>query len=107
MSEIDRARFPALHAFLSGYLHQDFEIEYGGIENAIRVFVRDTSLDERQALLGEVRAVMALTTDWAWPDVQGAFSTLGSAWVPETREALEVFTRAVADAATSGNRMSG
>jgi len=82
------AEFPALRAFLSGYLHQDFTLEHASPSDALSAFLASASDDDRDALRHEWHAFVAASKDRPWRDLRQAFSDLGGAWRPPSRAAL-------------------
>jgi CdiI immunity protein len=90
-----RDQFPALHAFLTGYLHEDFVGEHKTPRGASRAFRRDAQPAEQRALEEEAARFIALSAEWPWRDVRHAFSDLGARWAPRSRAALVEFLRKV------------
>ena len=81
--------FPHLRAFLSGYLHQDFLIDYASASDALRAFLAEANADERQALREEWGAFRDAMAHADWKEVRTLLAELGSAWRPVNRRALE------------------
>lgn len=75
--------FPQLESFFSGYLHEDFRVEYGSPEGALRAWRMDATARESQQLDQEAELLLtaAATTPF---DAIAAFvrRDLGSAWRP-------------------------
>jgi hypothetical protein len=88
--------FPALAAFLSGYLHEDFALDYRTPDGARRAFEKDASDKERRALRDETKRFRDLTKDWARNDRLAAFTGLGAAWLPASDGELTAFLEALA-----------
>jgi hypothetical protein len=82
------AAFPALRAFLSGYLHQDFALEHASPTDALNAFLASASDEERDALRRDWHAFVAASKDRSWRDLRQAFSDLGGAWRPPSRAVL-------------------
>ena len=99
---IDRARFPALADFLSGYLHQDFRLAHELPVDAYRAYRMDASTREMAALLRESRTFLDLTAKQSWPMMRDAFAKLGGAWRPPSRAALERFLATLGDTSMRG-----
>jgi len=81
--------FPALRAFLRGYLHQDFPAVHGSIRDAAAAFRADASADERDRLVQELESLAHLFASRP-ARLLHEFMTheLGSAWEPESRREL-------------------
>jgi hypothetical protein len=77
------AAFPQLESFFSRYLHEDFLIEYGSPEGALRAWRLDASARERQQLDREAARLVAAASTTSF-DTIAAFvrRDLGSAWRP-------------------------
>ena len=84
----DPAKFPALSAFLAGYLHQDFQLDHQTPAGAARAFHRDADATDRAALSKEAARFLAATESIDWSLVRDALDRLGSAWAPRTRADL-------------------
>lgn len=75
-----RTDFPALRAFLRGYLHQDMQDEYGSAENAAKQFWRDADAEQRKATAQEWKKLTAQFKDRPLPELNRALTgDLGSA----------------------------
>ena len=88
-ASLTAGKFPALAAFLKGYLHQDFPEEHGSVSAAVAAFCRDASAEERGRLAAELARLLAQAK--ALPSsVVGRFVTrdLGSAWSPGSTSEL-------------------
>jgi hypothetical protein len=59
--EIIAADFPALHAFLRGYFHEDVADEYGTPGEAADQFCEDAQTDERIPVAREWQQLLELT----------------------------------------------
>ena len=91
-------RYPALHAFARGYLHEDFEAEYGTPRAALEAFLAAASPAERRALAREAGRLHRRIVGWPVARVRELLrDELGCAWWPA--RASEV--RALLDAAVS------
>ena len=92
-----RAQFPALTAFLQGYLHEDFVSEHGTAVAAARAFVGDATPAERSALLHEWHAFLAATSAWTIAEIAALLTReLGGAWAPSSRHDLDDVVAAIA-----------
>jgi hypothetical protein len=96
-AEISAKQFPALRAFMRGYLHQDFGEEYGSVEGAVRAFCEDASAGERKSVTGEwdlfLKAVRGKSVDEVNALLGGV---LGSRWNAESLDDLQLVTRVLA-----------
>jgi len=80
---VSREEFPELAAFVRGYLHEDYLVEYGSAEAARDVFLADASADERRALADECRAFLATVAGQPVSVVRRILThDLGCAWRP-------------------------
>src|SRR5213075_1439922 len=80
---------PHLSAFLSGYLHQDFRLDYETPAEALAGFLAECSPAERRGLTKDWRTFTTAIEGQPWRDVRKGFLALGGAWVPPSRAALE------------------
>ena len=94
------SELPALAAFLSGYLHEDFVAEHETPEGAIRAFARDATAAERKQLARDLKRYLVMSADWSWRDIRRGWTGLGGAWAPRSRQALSEFEARV-DAVSS------
>ncbi len=80
---LSAARFPHLESFFSGYLHEDYVVDHGSPEGALRAWRLDASTKENQRLDEEARQLL-LVADTLPFDQIAAFirRDLGSAWKP-------------------------
>ena len=86
-------QFPALAQFLSGYLHEDFVLDYKTADGARDAFLKDASVRERAAVVKELEQFMAASEAASWADARTSFSAIGGAWMPKSRVALSDFAR--------------
>ena len=89
------ADFPALREFFSGYLHQDFQDEYGSAAGAAKAFRNDASDSEIEAVRREWKAWRAGLDKTSADEIAQAARKLGAAWQPEVFEDLERVERAL------------
>jgi hypothetical protein len=77
------ASFPHLESFFSGYLHEDFLVEYGSPEGALRAWRMDASAKESQQLDREAARLLEAAVKMPF-DTIAAFvrRDLASAWRP-------------------------
>jgi hypothetical protein len=80
---------PHLSAFLSGYLHQDFLLEYDTPADALAGFLAECSPAERKGLAKDWRMFAAAVQGRRWPAVRTVFASLGGAWRPPSKAALD------------------
>ena len=87
---LSTAAFRQLESFFSGYLHEDFLMEYGSPEGALRAWRLDASTKESQQFDREAERL--LKAAHALPfDTIAAFvrRDLGSAWRPSDAVRLQ------------------
>ena len=88
-AEVRAEDFPALHAFLRGYFHEDVKEEYGTPPEAADQFCDDAESDERVPVAREWQRVLELTGgDPA--ALNAALKKLGSAILLKEAEIPEV-----------------
>jgi|ERR1700730_145424 hypothetical protein len=75
--------FPALKEFFSGYLHEDFNDEYGSARGAARAFRGDASPEELAQARQEWAKLRKILTGRPIEDVQTSMQKLGGAWRPQ------------------------
>ncbi|MCX6551566.1 MAG: contact-dependent growth inhibition system immunity protein [Acidobacteria bacterium] len=84
--------YPALHALLRGYLHEDFAAEHGDAAGAARAYCRDASPAEIEKTVAEWRRFSAQTANWSVAELTHFFSSeLGGAWQPVSRREIAAF----------------
>jgi len=82
-----RESFPALRAFLRGYLHQDFTTVHGSVRAAADAFRADASADERDQLVRELESLAGILTARKARALGDFISgEMGSGWMPKSRE---------------------
>jgi hypothetical protein len=93
--------FPQLESFFSGYLHEDYLVEYGSPEGALRAWRLDTSPRESQQLDREAERLLQAAATLPFDDV-AAFvrRALGSSWRPSDKARLQKLFTAVPKRAT-------
>ncbi len=85
--------FPAVRDFLRGYLHQDFEDEYGTIEDATKAFCKDANAQEIRELTKEWGALRTKLGAASLEAVNGLFSgTFQSGWRVTDLQQLDVIS---------------
>ena len=82
------SEFPELQRVFSGYLHEDFAVEYGSAEAALRAFREDASPAEWRRFEREAKRLVKLVDDRNFDHVCRLLERLGSRWVPPSRTAL-------------------
>jgi hypothetical protein len=75
--------FPVLKEFLCGYLHEDFNDEYGSVAGAARAFRGDASPEEFAQARQEWTKLRKILTGRSIPEVQTSLQKLGGAWRPQ------------------------
>lgn len=79
----DANEFPVLKEFFSGYLHEDFNDEYGSAASAARAFRGDASPEESAQACQEWAKLRKLLTGRPIPEIQTSLEKLGGAWRPQ------------------------
>ena len=92
---LSRDAFPALRAFLRGYLHQDFEAVHGSVRAAADAFRADASPAERDRLTQELATLAARIADLPAGPVRQFIEDLGSGWMPDSKEEIEELLEAL------------
>jgi hypothetical protein len=82
-AEFDANEFPALKEFFSGYLHEDFNDEYGSAASAARVFRGDASPEESAQAGHEWARLRKILAGRSISEVQTSLQKLGGAWRPQ------------------------
>ena len=84
-----REAFPALRAFLRGYLHQDYAAVHGSVRAAADAFRADASADERDQLVRELESLAEIVTATRTRALRGFISEeMGGGWLPKSREEI-------------------
>lgn len=98
--QVDAAAYPALHAFLRGYFHEDVADEYGTPLEAAEQFCDDAETDERVAVAKEWMQLMQLLHGRPVAEINQALTTkLGGAVrlkEEEVQQVSDVFARCLA-----------
>jgi hypothetical protein len=79
-AEFDANEFPALKEFFSGYLHEDFNDEYGSAASAARAFRGDASPEESAQAGHEWARLRKILAGRSISEVQTSLQKLGGAW---------------------------
>lgn len=88
MSRGAASEFPALARAFSGYLHEDFAVQYGTPEAALQAFHEDASPAEWRRFQRDVTRLLRLASTWEFDQVCSLLERLGSRWTPPSREAV-------------------
>jgi hypothetical protein len=80
-----RETFPALRAFVRGYLHEDFAAVHGSIGEAAAAFRAEASDEERDQLVEELESLEAVVADLPQRLLRRFVEDLGSGWMPSSR----------------------
>lgn len=89
------SEFPELARVFSGYLHEDFAVQYGSPEAALRAFREDASPAEWRRFQREAKRLVSLSVDRGFDHVRDVLRQLGSRWIPPSRDALIAVLRGV------------
>jgi len=79
----DASEFPVLKEFFSGYLHEDFNDEYGSAASAARAFRGDASPEESTQAHLEWVKLRKILRGRSMPEVQTSLQKFGGAWRPQ------------------------
>ena len=90
-----RQRFPAIEAFVEGYLNQDVQAIYGSPLKAVEAFLADASADDVRALRQEWAAFHAALPRGASADRLARFQhAFAAGWAPSRfSQVAAVFAR--------------
>jgi CdiI immunity protein len=87
--------FPALRAFMHGYLHEDYVDEYGSAVSAVHEFRSDAEDDEFNDVLKEWRRFIQDAKTQSLPVIQKRIhEELGGGWRPASMADLQAITKA-------------
>ncbi|HEU5402367.1 MAG TPA: contact-dependent growth inhibition system immunity protein [Terriglobales bacterium] len=91
-----RTRYPLLHQFFRGYLHQDFPEAYGSVAGALRQYRDDAGAEEFANFAAEWRRFLDEARDLAASDVDAILSAdLQGSWHIASQREIARFTEAV------------
>ena len=88
MTRVSPSAFPELRRFFSGYLHEDFLVESGTPDAALRAFWADAGSDERRRFQLEVQRFLVRTATLELDALRDLLRQFDCRWVPSSREAL-------------------
>ena len=84
---VDPASYPAVRAFLRGYLHEELEVEHGSAEGALSAFRAEADPAEREALRREGAALAEAARGLPLRELRRLLADgFGCAYRPRTRE---------------------
>ncbi len=90
------SRYPLIHKFFRGYLHQDFPETYGSLPGAVRVFKDDIGSVEYEKFSVEWSAFIDEIHDWPVSEIAHIVSQdLGAGWNVTSRQELQSFSEIV------------
>jgi hypothetical protein len=89
MTKNARLRFPMLASFARGYLHQDMPEEHGSLSAALRTFMADMSIKDRDEFKGELLVLSAENSGLL--RLNTLLAELGSSWQFQTEQEVEAF----------------
>jgi hypothetical protein len=97
-----KSRYPLLHQFFRGYLHQDFPEEYGSIAGALRQYRVDAGDDEFGRFSAEWDKFLEETGELSAGDIDQILSIeMGGSWHIASRREVARFTAAIGASGTS------
>lgn len=85
--------FPALRAFMHGYLHEDYVEEYGSARNAVREFRADADEEEFSAVAVQWRRFFDGAKSKPIETVQTVIRELGGGWRPASHAEIQALTK--------------
>ncbi len=88
MTRLTAAAFPELRRVFSGYLHEDYLVESGTPEAALRAFREDAAPAELRRFRREAKKLLAHAERLDFDEMREFIERLGGRWVPPSREAL-------------------
>ncbi len=89
-------RYPLLHKFFRGYLHQDFPETYGSLPGAVRAFKDDIGQAEFGNFADQWEGFINEIHDWPIAESARIVSEeLGASWNVTSRQELQSFTETV------------
>jgi hypothetical protein len=92
----DLARYPALEAFVLGYLHQDVAVVHGDAASAMDAFIAEANPDDLVRVAAEWSAFRSAVEGRDGQRGLAAPPALGSGWLPGSwDEVVSVFDRLI------------
>jgi CdiI immunity protein len=91
------AEFPRLRDFFSGYLHEDFQDEYGSAAGAARGFCGDGNNEEVRQTREEWTRLRRDLANRPLSELRAALQELGGAWRPANENELRSVDAAFAE----------
>jgi hypothetical protein len=91
------AAFPALRRAFAGYLHEDFLVEAGSPESALRAFLADATPAERRQFRREAARFLVQAAALDLAELHEVLQQLGSRWIPTSRDAFMALLASVAE----------
>jgi hypothetical protein len=92
-SQISGDKFPALRAFLRGYLHEDVADEYGTAVEAVEQFCEDADAHERKTVAAEWLEFVEKTHGLPLRDINQLLARkLGGAYLVASEDELQKIT---------------
>jgi hypothetical protein len=83
-----REQFPAFSQFLRGYLHEDFEEEFGGPFEAAEAFVGDSTDEELAEAMDEAAELLGVLQKDGYGPLMEILHELGRAYQPQSEQEL-------------------
>ena len=86
---LTKEAYPALRAFLRGYLHQDFETVHGSVRAAAGAFLADAAPADRHELIAELESLARILAGQPARTLRRFVAgDLGSGWAPGSHDEL-------------------
>lgn len=93
----EKSPYPALRAFMHGYLHEDYADEYGTAVDAVREFRFDSDDDEFKMVAAEWKRFIQQMKSQPIRTVQKVIrQELGGGWTPSSHADLDMLSEAFA-----------
>lgn len=94
--EWEPSRYPALAAFLGGYMHQEFRLVHGSARGAAEAFLAEASAAHLNLLRAELERLERSLNGKPLSTWRAALLELGGAWWPRSMREVRALIRALA-----------
>lgn len=90
------SRYPALAAFLDGYLHQEFRLVHGSARGAAQAFLHDAGPVQVNLVRAELQRLERSLDGEPLSTWRAALQELGGAWWPRSMREVRALIRVLA-----------